>query len=116
MKIQIRDWRGPDVIRRKDKGIESGLGKGASYTLTESTNIAPYDQGTLTQTADFDVDPGQGKANVYYVQKYASRLHENPQYNFQGGREGKFLEKVVVRDNQKIRNIIADEIKNQLGG
>lgn len=114
--FKIRKFRGQQIIQKKQEGVERALYKGISHILNEANRIAPKDEGTLIQTSDVDVDPEAGSANAFYVQKYARRLHENPQYNFQGGREGKWLEKVVLRDGDRVRDIMAEEIRNVLGG
>lgn len=115
MEFKIRNWRGDEIIQQKNQAVERALYKGASHILAESNKIAPKDEGVLIQTSDVDVDPGAGEASVFYVQKYAQRLHENPQFNFQGGRQGKFLEKIVIQDGERVRDLIRDEIKGKLG-
>lgn len=49
---------------------------------------------------------------VSYDTPYAVRLHEHPEYNFQGGREGKWLEKTV---NEKSKDVLA-LLARELGG
>lgn len=115
-RFKIRNWRGPQVIEEKNRAVEQALYKGISHILNEANNIAPKDEGTLIQTSDVDVDPEAGTASAFYVQKYAPRLHENPQYNFQGGRQGKWLEKTILSEGDRVRDIMANEIRERLGG
>lgn len=114
--FKIRNWRGDAVIEAKNMAVARGLYKGASHILNTANIIAPEDEGILKQTADVDVDPGAGKASVFYVQKYAPRLHENPQYNFQGKGQGKWLETTVLTEGKMVEAILADEVRNGLGG
>ena len=114
--FKIKNWQGSKIIQEVKAGIESGLFAGGSHILNESNNIAPIDQGPLTQTAGVAVDGQAGKANIYYVQKYAARLHEHPGYNFQHGRQGKWLEKTMLSSGEQAQQLIAQEIKRRLGG
>lgn len=113
--VRIKKWNGPSIISKKKKSVERALYIGISHILNEANAIAPKDEGILIQTSDVDVNSEDGTASAFYVQKYARRLHENPQFNFQGGRSGKWLEKVVIRDAEKVRDIVANEIKKGLG-
>lgn len=114
--FKIRKWQGPQIIAMKDQAVGQALYKGASHVLNEANNIAPKDEGALTQTSDVAVDEKAGKANIFYVQKYAAKLHENPQYNFQGGREGKWLEKAILSEGDRVAEIMANEIRERFGG
>lgn len=114
--FKIKNWRGPQIIAQKNEAVGQALYKGASHILNEANNIAPKDEGPLTQTSDVSVDAEQGKANIFYVQKYAPRLHEHPEYNFQGGRQGKWLEKTILSESNRIAEIMATEIRERFGG
>jgi hypothetical protein len=115
-RVQIRNWRGREIIEEKNQAVAQSLYKGISHILNEANNIAPKDEGILIQTSDVDVDPVAGKASAFYVQKYAPRLHEHPEYNFQGGRQGKWLEKATLANMDVVRDMIAKEIRERLGG
>lgn len=110
--FKLQNWRGDQLTEDVRQGVGRALFKAASHLLNESTNIAPKDEGTLIQTAGVDVDMDEGKASVYYTQKYAVRLHEHPEYNFQGGRQGKYLEKVVMSEGTKVGEILAEDLKD----
>lgn len=114
--FKLRNYRGDRIIEDMKEHVERALFKGAQHILNESNNIAPKDEGTLIQTSFVDVDGDEGKANIVYVQKYAARLHEHPEYNFQGGRQGKFLEKPMLAEGDNVRDIMAEEIKRGFGG
>jgi hypothetical protein len=113
-KFKLKNWRGGQITEDVRQGVGRALFKGASHILNESNNIAPKDEGTLIQTSGVDVDVDEGKASVYYTQKYAVRLHEHPEYKFQGGRQGKFLEQAVTSEGKKVQKMIAEEIKDVL--
>jgi hypothetical protein len=58
----------------------------------------PHDKGTLQNSGETHIE--EDYAVVGYNTPYAHRLHEHPEYHFQKGRKGKFLE---------------DPMKNNLG-
>lgn len=62
----------------------------ASEILRLSTQYVPHDTGML-QSSGVVVDEND-KSIVGYNKVYASRLHEHPEYRFQKGRQGKYLE------------------------
>lgn len=114
MKFKIRNWKGDAIIKEKNEAVEMALFMGGAHLLDEANRIAPKDEGILIQTSDVDVDPDEGKAHVFYTQKYAPRLHENPQYNFQGGRQGKWLEKTIREQRKGVQQMMANELKKAL--
>lgn len=114
--FKIRKWKGVHIAEAVEKEIGRALYKGASHILNEANKIAPKDEGTLIQTSNVDVDVEAGTASAYYVQKYAPRLHEHPEYNFQGGRQGKFLETPMLAEGGRVKKMMADEIKKAFGG
>lgn len=62
----------------------------------------PHDTGYLQDTGV--VEEMGDNVVVGYHTPYAARLHEHPEYKFQKGRKGKFLEDPIVR-NSKILGI-----------
>lgn len=75
-----------DIIDKKKKAVRNV----ASEILRRSENQVPHDIGTL-QNSGF-VEDKEDESLVGYNTVYAARLHENPQFNFQKGRKGKYLE------------------------
>lgn len=114
--FQIRGWRGNEIKAAVKAAGGRGLFVGASHVLNEANNIAPLDEGPLTQTSFVDVDEEQGKANVIYVQKYGPRLHEDPRINIRRGRQSKWLEKTMLNQYENVIEIIANELRRAFGG
>lgn len=75
------------------KKVERAVKLSAEYLLEESKKTVPYMDGILESSGD--ITTNKGEATVYYDTPYAKRLHENPQYNFRGKGQGKWLEKTV---------------------
>lgn len=86
-----------DVV---DVGAMAGLKLSAEYVLSLSKQHCPHDTGTLENSGGTDVK--LFKAQVFYDTPYAARLHEHPEYNFQGKGQGKWLENALTQSNVQI--------------
>ena len=62
----------------------------------------PHDKGTLQNSGTVEQDGDD--VIVGYHMPYAARLHEHPEYRFQKGRKGKYLEDPINR-NQAVLGI-----------
>lgn len=67
-----------------------------------SQKEVPHDEGTLQNSGT--VETLRGDVVVGYNTKYAARLHEHPEYRFQKGRKGKYLED-PIRNNESTLGI-----------
>lgn len=76
-------------------GESSRRGRGmiADEVLRLSQFEVPHDTGALQNSGHVEDHPNEHI--VGYNKVYAARLHENPQYSFQKGRKGKYLEDPV---------------------
>ena len=74
----------------------------------------PHDIGTLQNSGT--VEEIDGDVVVGYHEPYAARLHENPQYNYQKGRKGKYLED-PIRENENALGIrLAKNMSDDIRG
>lgn len=87
-------------IQALKKAVAKGVDEVAHEVLRLSTFEVPHDTGML-QTSGH-VEPGNGDTEkiVGYNKVYAARLHEHPEYRFQKGRKGKYLED-PIKNNLK---------------
>ena len=103
-------------LRGLTAGIEtslmSGLNLAAERLLTLSSVEVPLEIGTLqaSGTVERAASPDEGSAVVYDT-PYAARLHEHPEYNFQGGRKGKYLEDPALHNKDELGALIAAEVR-----
>lgn len=98
-----------DQIRQR---IVEGENKAAERLLALSAERVPLDQGTLmgSGTVERATTPEDG-AQVVYDTPYATRLHEHPEYNFQGGRQGKYVEEPALQNRTELGAVIAREVR-----
>lgn len=112
------NWNGRNISASLQAAALRALKDAAEHVLTESNKIAPLDEGDLTRSGNVDsgLESGTPTAVVYYDTPYAAKVHEHPEYNFQNGREGKYLEKTLENEREAILRYLADECRRALGG
>lgn len=86
-------------VKRVEKQKMTALEVMADELLRLSQLEVPLDVSYLMQSGN--VQKGEEEYLVGYNTDYAARLHEHPEYNFQKGRKGKYLED-PLKKNLKI--------------
>jgi len=79
-----------------DGGVEKEAMDIGFEILRLSQAEVPHDEGTLQNSGT--VEEVEGDVVIGYHTKYAARLHEHPEYRFQKGRKGKYLEDPVRKN------------------
>lgn len=115
---QVDDFhKGVDKLNKRMKGgLNDGLFQAAGSALAASIMEVPHDEGALQASGSYDVteEKGEPVGAVGYSTKYAVRLHEHPEYSFQKGRKGKYLEDPMRNNTTKFAQIIADNISKMM--
>ena len=68
----------------------------------------PHDKGMLQNSGTYELK--LDSALVGYNKVYAARLHEHPEYHFQKGRKGKYLEDPIKNNLNVFRKFYAEVI------
>ena len=97
------------LISEVGKFSHKGLGAIADEILRLSQFEVPHDTGALQNSGH--VEEGKDQFIVGYNKVYAARLHENPQYRFQKGRKGKYLEDPIKNNTPTFIKVYGDIIK-----
>lgn len=74
----------------------------------------PHDEGTLQNSGVVEVI--DGVTTIGYHEAYAARLHEHPEYRFQKGRKGKYLEDPILRNTEALGIMLVKTITDKLEG
>lgn len=82
----------------------------ASEVLRLSGFEVPHDKGMLQNSGS--VEDREDESIVGYNKVYAARLHEHPEYRFNKGRKGKFLED-PIKNNM---TVLIEYIQSALSG
>lgn len=107
-------------LKGLQQAIDGGVDKASMDIGMEILRLSqlevPHDEGTLQNSGT--VEEVNGDIVIGYHSVYAARLHEHPEYNFQKGRKGKYLED-PVRNNidvfrKKFMLMMSDEIKRSI--
>lgn len=85
------------------------LGKIGDELLRLSQKEVPHDKGTLQNSGVSEPD-GDDQIVGYHT-PYAARLHEHPEYRFQKGRKGKYLEGPLKQNLSIFERFCSDEMR-----
>lgn len=88
--------------------IMQGQNQAGERLLALSAVDVPLDIGTLLGSGQVvPAETMEEGSAVVYDTPYAARLHEHPEFNFQGGRKGKYLEDPANENRAELGEIIA---------
>lgn len=89
-----------NLVHSVAQSVPKGLMDVASEVLRLSQMEVPHDEGELQNSGT--AEEVNGTVMVGYHKVYAARLHEHPEYKFQKGRKGKYLEDPIVRNSEAL--------------
>ena len=112
----IFNWNGKQVEDLVKKALIDGGKDAGENVLEESNRMVPHDEGTLMRSGQVSVDEEKLDVFVSYDTPYAVKLHENPQYNFQQGRQGKWLEQGLKNRQSAIQEFLKAKLSEALKG
>lgn len=108
------DKKSKAFLVKFEKATDKGVRDVATEILRLSMFEVPHDKGQLQGTGVVD-DHDPKDVIVGYNKVYAAKLHEHPEYVFQKGRKGKYLEDPIKKNMSIFIKFIADEQKGVLG-
>lgn len=84
--------------------------------LKLSSKEVPLDTGKLMFSGMVDTAPKtpKGTVDVGYHTPYALRLHEHPEYKFQRGRKGKYLEDPIKSNLSRFQKICGENFSYEI--
>jgi len=102
------------VTPKMDAGAGKGAGRAADELLRLSLAQVPFDTGHLQSTGK--KTQKDLESSVGYNTPYAVRVHEHPEFRFQRGRKGKYLEDPLKNNTSVFMDIIKNAAKEELNG
>lgn len=90
-----------------------GINDVASEILRLSTFEVPHDTGMLQASGHIEPENDE-TVIVGYNKVYAARLHEHPEYRFQKGRKGKYLEDPIKNNTNTLLEYIKNAVNSAL--
>lgn len=103
------------VLSRMSLAAARAIAKALEFILQQSKEIVPYKDGILEASGSTDIDAAKAKGTVFYDTPYAVRLHEHPEYDFQGKGQGKYLESVIENNRSIVLQMFYSELKGAIG-
>jgi len=101
------------LLKKAQSGIVNVLSGIAGEILRLSSFEVPHDTGLLQNSGGFEPDGENVK--VGYNKTYAARLHEHPEYHFQKGRKGKYLEDPIKKNMDVFIKFAGQAFKTEMG-
>lgn len=95
------------------KAAQQGIHDVATEILRLSGFEVPHDTGLLQSSGA--VDDRKDESIVGYNKVYAARLHEHPEYRFQKGRKGKYLEDPIKHNLKVFIEYVRKAMSTMLG-
>lgn len=95
--------------------LSEGVHQAGDTLLEISVEEVPFDESTLSKSGKVDNSEAL-KSEVSFDTPYAHRLHEHPDYNFQNGRKGKYLEDPLKLNFQNFMDTISNKLKALTNG
>lgn len=94
-----------------NKRVPSFINKAVNVVADEIIRLSqfevPHDTGQLQNTGHVEPGSNEAEAIVGYNKVYAAKLHEHPEYRFQKGRKGKYLEDPIKNNLATFNNFFA---------
>ena len=96
------------------KAVLQGINDVASEVLRLSSFEVPHDTGMLQSSGSIEQSTDE-QVIVGYNKVYAARLHEHPEYRFQKGRKGKYLEDPIKNNLNVFIKYLVGPINGAIG-
>lgn len=115
MKVVVK-WDGDLVSKKVLLFLERAISEECENLLNVTNSDVPFMDGNLQMSGDYDIEVKKGdvKGSVYYDTAYAVRLHEHPEYHFNNGRKGKYLEDNLLKQQESIQQNIKKTLERAL--
>lgn len=101
------------LLKKAQSGVINVLSGIAGEILRLSSFEVPHDTGLLQSSGGFE--PQGEEVVVGYNKTYAARLHEHPEYHFQKGRKGKYLEDPIKKNIKAFIKFAGEGFKGEMG-
>ena len=112
-KIQRVVWDDALAQRAAHEGIIDGIEASALVITAASSQIIPHLSGYLEGSGGIDIAENLETGTIYYDTPYAARLHQHPEYDFRGGKRGKFLQSTMSGSRRKVLDMFGNGLKSR---
>jgi len=110
LEITHVDWDATRALDTADALGRSALERAGERLLESAGRRVPYRTGALAASAELAVDD-DGVA-IGYTAPHARFVHAHPEWQFAGGRSGRWLEEALEAEADATGSLIADTIRS----
>lgn len=110
LRIDRIDWHPQRALATVDRLSARATERGGQVLLAGAQRRVPYRTGELAGSARL-VAGDEGVA-VGYEAEHARFLHAHPEWNFQGGRSGRWLDEAVEDEADVVGRVMADTFRS----
>jgi hypothetical protein len=110
LEITRTDWDAEPALDAARALSRDGLERGGERLLAAASARVPYRTGALASSAELAVvDDGVA---VGYAAAHARFVHAHPEWQFAGGRSGRWVEEALEAEADATGQLIADTIRS----
>jgi hypothetical protein len=102
-----------NLVAKSPEAIHAAEMDTALEGMRLSQMEVPHDEGTLQNSGTVE-DLPNGDIIIGYHTPYAARMHEHPEYRFQKGRKGKYLEDPIINNTAQLNLVFGRGIQTRL--
>ena len=104
------DWDPAPALEAADRLARDALERAGGRLLEAAGQRVPVRTGALASSAELAID-AEGVA-VGYTAAHARYVHAHPEWQFAGGRSGRWLEEALAEEADATGALIADTIRS----
>jgi len=108
------DWHDELALLMVDRLSVEGEELGGRALLEAANRRVPYRSGELEASAA--IERGEGEVVVGYRAVYAGVLNRHPDWHYEGGRSGTWLEDAMESDGAVVGAVIEETFRSGWGG
>jgi hypothetical protein len=110
LEITRVDWDAEAALQAADALSRTALERARERLLEAASARVPYRTGALASSAELALDD-EG-VSVGYTAPHARVLHAHPEWQFAGGRSGRWLEEALEAEADTTGSLIADTLRS----
>lgn len=110
LQITRADWHPEKALATAEQLGREATVRGGERLLESARTRVPYATGELAGSARLVADD-EGVA-VGYEAKHARFLHAHPEWNFEGGRSGRWLEETIEEEADAVGQVMTDTFRS----
>jgi len=110
LEITRVDWDAAPALEAADRLGRTALERAGERLLASASRRVPYRTGALAASAQLVA--GDDGVSVGYTAAHARYVHAHPEWDFAGGRSGRWLDETLEAEAAATGQLIADTVRS----